>query len=60
MTEEMQLLRADAITSGGLLISVPAEKADRLADGLKERQTLAAAVVGEVIEDKNSKIYVLE
>lgn len=59
ITEEVQLLLADAITSGGLLISVPATKADRLVAGLKERQTIAAAVVGEVIEDAQNKIYVV-
>lgn len=56
--EEVQLLLADAITSGGLLISVPAEKADRLVAGLKERQTPAAAVIGSVTAEPAGKIYV--
>ena len=47
--EETRLLLADAITSGGLLISVPADKADRLVAGLQARQTMAAAVVGCVV-----------
>lgn len=38
----------DAQTSGGLLISVPAEKADALVKELVARNTPAAAVIGEV------------
>ncbi len=38
----------DAQTSGGLLISVPAAKADALVKQLQEAQTPAAAVIGEV------------
>lgn len=58
ITEEEQLLLADAITSGGLLISVPAEKADRLVAALKERQTPAAAVVGSVTAGPAGRIQV--
>jgi selenide,water dikinase len=39
----------DAQTSGGLLISVPAGRADALVAGLKARGASAAAVVGEVV-----------
>ena len=39
----------DAQTSGGLLISVPADKLSRLLDGLKAAGSLTAAVVGEVL-----------
>jgi selenide,water dikinase len=39
---------ADAQTSGGLLISLPADRADRLIAALKQRNTRAAAVVGRV------------
>jgi selenide,water dikinase len=38
----------DAQTSGGLLISVPAAKADELVKRLAEAKTPAAAVIGEV------------
>jgi selenide,water dikinase len=38
----------DAQTSGGLLISVPAERCDALVAKLAEKKTPAAAVVGEV------------
>lgn len=58
--EEMQLLLADAITSGGLLIAVPAEKTNRLVAGLKERQTFAAAVIGDITAEAQGKIFVSE
>jgi selenide,water dikinase len=41
-----QLLLADAQTSGGLLLSVAAERTDALVAALRERNTLAAAIVG--------------
>ena len=40
----------DAQTSGGLLISVPAEKAAALESELKARGTTCAAIIGEVRE----------
>jgi selenide,water dikinase len=40
----------DAQTSGGLLISVPADKADALVANLQTRGAKAADIVGEVIE----------
>jgi selenide,water dikinase len=40
---------ADAQTSGGLLIAVAADRADRLIEALKKRNTRAAAVVGQVM-----------
>jgi selenide, water dikinase len=40
----------DAQTSGGLLISVPADKADALVKTLHEREVPAACIIGEVIE----------
>ena len=43
-----QLLLCDAQTSGGLLISVPAERADVLMDALRAAHTPAAAMIGDV------------
>jgi selenide,water dikinase len=43
-----QLLLADAQTSGGLLLSVPPDRADRLLEECRTRGTLASAVIGEV------------
>lgn len=39
---------ADAQTSGGLLISVAADRADQLVEALNKRKTRAAAIVGSV------------
>jgi selenide,water dikinase len=46
-----QLLLADAQTSGGLLLSVPADRADRLLAACRERGTLVAAAIGVVGDD---------
>ncbi len=40
----------DAQTSGGLLMSVPEERASSLVDSLKERGVATAAVIGDVVE----------
>jgi selenide, water dikinase len=40
---------ADAQTSGGLLISVPADRSDELVDALVTAGTLAADVIGEIV-----------
>ena len=47
-----QLLLADAQTSGGLLLSVPEDRAERLLDTCRERGTLAAAAIGVVTADQ--------
>ena len=46
---EMGDLCLDAETSGGLLLAVPAERADALVAALAARRTPCAAIVGEVI-----------
>jgi selenide,water dikinase len=48
----------DAQTSGGLLISVPAEKAEKLVMTLKGKGASAACVVGEVIERTEAALIV--
>lgn len=53
-----RLLFADAQTSGGLLLCVPAEKASNVVRSLEERATPAAAVVGVVREPGDSMISV--
>lgn len=50
VTEEERLLLADAITSGGLLISVPGTKSGDFIRRLHERGVKYAAVVG-IVED---------
>ena len=44
-----QLLLADAQTSGGLLLAVPAERADDVVDQLRRRGDEAAATIGELM-----------
>lgn len=39
----------DAQTSGGLLISIAADRAEALVAALRQRQTAAAAIIGEVL-----------
>lgn len=60
ITEDQQLVLADAQTSGGLLIATPAGKADDMVLALKEAGTLAAADIGEIVEDAGSKIVVTQ
>ncbi len=48
----------DAQTSGGLLISVPAENAERLVADLHARGVAAASVVGEVIARQDKALIV--
>jgi selenide,water dikinase len=54
-----QLILADAQTSGGLLISVAAERAGALLAALEERGVVAAAVIGEVTAPGTGQITVL-
>ncbi len=54
-----QLVLADAVTSGGLLLSVPEHKSSRLLQELKLLGTLEAAVVGRVIDKHPGKIAVV-
>ena len=44
-----QMVIADAQTSGGLLIAVPAERADALRSALERAGTPAAAEIGEIV-----------
>ncbi len=50
LTDEDRLLLCDAQTSGGLLMSVPANRADALAAALQEEGAPCAAVVGRVTD----------
>lgn len=47
VNETLVGILADAQTSGGLLIAVAPDRADRLIDALRARRTRAAAVIGE-------------
>ena len=48
----------DAQTSGGLLISVPADRAETLVQELKRRNTPTAAIVGDVCPRGQSALVV--
>jgi selenide,water dikinase len=48
----------DAQTSGGLLISVPADKAEQLVATLKAKGTTAATLIGEVTERTDAALIV--
>ena len=48
LTDEDHLLLCDAQTSGGLLVSVPADRADALVNALREEGAPCAAVVGRI------------
>jgi selenide,water dikinase len=50
----------DAQTSGGLLISVPADKADDLVAGARARGAAATTVVGEVVARDGAALVVRE
>jgi selenide,water dikinase len=58
LSDDEQLLVCDAQTSGGMVISVPAAKADALVASLKKHKALAAAVIGDVVADHPGRLQV--
>ena len=58
ISEEQKYLLADAQTSGGLLISVPKDKAEDLQNLLMENQCLSSSVIGQVYNSAEFPIYV--
>jgi selenide,water dikinase len=54
-----QMILCDAVTSGGLLIAVAAEKAQALVAALVAHGTLAAALIGDVVAEHPGKIMVM-
>lgn len=53
-----QLILCDAITSGGLLISLPKEEVSPFIADLNNKHSIQAAIIGEVTEKKDKVIYV--
>ncbi len=49
----------DAQTSGGLLIAVPAERADALVEDARRRGAPQTCIIGEVVEHKNDGIWLV-
>jgi selenide,water dikinase len=58
ITMDEQTLVCDAQTSGGMLICVPAAKADALVASLKKHKALAASVIGELVADHPGRVAV--
>ena len=58
LPESDRLLLCDPQTSGGMLICIPAVKCDLLIEKLAEKQTLHAAVVGEVTAGEPGSIAI--
>ncbi|PWK09054.1 selenophosphate synthase [Tumebacillus permanentifrigoris] len=56
--EDSKIILCDAVTSGGLLFSIPADQADAMVAQMQERGLAYAAVVGDVTHDHPSKIVV--
>lgn len=57
--KDEQILLCDAQTSGGLLISVAADKLDMLIESLEKYQVQTKAVIGEVVAEHPGKVHVL-
>ena len=53
-----QAILCDAITSGGLLISMPKQEATDYINKLGNQELLQAGIIGEVIEKRAKTIYV--
>ncbi len=60
ITLEQKWVLTDAQTSGGLLISVSPKKVSQLVRKLQSKKTLAAAIIGQIVEDRKCLIQVLK
>jgi selenide,water dikinase len=58
VTEPMRLVLCDAQTSGGLLISTPPDKAERMLSTLHEAGVVSAAIIGNIEEGPSCCISV--
>lgn len=58
LPEHEQMLLFDAVTSGGLLLAVPATQAHRLLGALEARGVTAARVIGRVLDGPAGRVYV--
>lgn len=53
-----QFILCDAVTSGGLLVSLPKEEANSFQELLNEKHSIQASIIGEVTEKREKAIYV--
>jgi selenide, water dikinase len=60
LTFEDEMLLCDAVTSGGLLISLPAEQAKQYVENCKQNGIEAASIIGTVQEKKEKSIYAIK
>ncbi len=58
VSDEDKLLFSDAQTAGGLLISIPAERADQLRSLLEDSEVPVVAEIGEIVEGSSCVISV--
>jgi len=58
LTDIDQLILCDAITSGGLLVSMPEKDAKAYIQKLQDKGIREAAIIGKVVEKQNKLIYV--
>ena len=58
LTNIDKLLLADAQTSGGLLISIPAEKTEKYIIKFNALSGIKAVVIGEIVEKSNNTVFV--
>lgn len=58
ISEAEQMILCDAMTSGGLLISLPKQEADLFIGDLKSQFSIEAAAIGEVVDKKEKAIYI--
>lgn len=58
ISKETKYVLADAQTSGGLLICCPRDKKEKLISLLHKSNCLTVAEIGEIVEDKESRILV--
>ncbi len=58
MQYEYKMLLMDAQTSGGMLISTPANKVDIILKELKKSNYIESAIIGEVIEQQNKSVLI--
>jgi selenide, water dikinase len=54
---EEQLILCDAVTSGGLLVSLPEDEAPQYVEDLHQKGLQTAAIIGRVTEKKDKLIY---
>jgi len=58
VSEAEQLILCDAVTSGGLLISLPPQEASAYIKDLKTNFSIQATIIGSVVEKKEKTIYI--